>query len=98
VQGYKPIQLVLHASRGFDPALVNYPVSKTLYLEAIKEQVPVLDGKFKITQDVTVSGSKLGDGARALFAVGKTVSIEGELRYQACDQTACPHLFPYNGN
>jgi hypothetical protein len=98
VQGYKPIQLVLHASRGFDSALVNYPVSKTLYLEAIKEQVPVLDGKFKITQDVTVSGSKLGDGARALFAVGKTVSIEGELRYQACDQTACPHLFPYNGN
>jgi hypothetical protein len=89
VQGYKPIQLVLHTSRGFDPAPANYPASKILYLEAIKEQVPVFDGKFKITQDVTVSASKLGDGARALFAVGKTVSIEGELRYQACDKTVC---------
>ena len=89
VQGYKPIQLVLHASRGFDPAPANYPASKILYLEAIREHVPVFDGKFKITQDVTVSISKLGDGARAVFAVGKTVSIEGELRYQACDKTVC---------
>jgi hypothetical protein len=24
-----------------------------------------------------------------VFAVGKTVSIEGELRYQACDKTVC---------
>ena len=89
VQGYKPIQLVLHSSRGFDPAPTNYPASKTLYLKAIKEQVPVFDGKFKITQDVTVSASKIGDGARALFGVEKTVSIEGELKYQACDETLC---------
>jgi hypothetical protein len=67
----------------------NYPSSRTLYLEAIKERVPVFDGKFKITQDVTVSASKLGDGARALFAVGKRLSIEGELQYQACDKTVC---------
>ena len=89
VRGYKPIQLVLHTSRGVEPAPANYPASKNLYLEAIKEHVPVFDGKFKITQDVRVSISKLGDGARAVFAVGKTVSIEGELRYQACDKTVC---------
>jgi hypothetical protein len=41
--------------------------------------VPVFDGKFKNTQDVTVSASKLGDGARALFAAGKRLSIEREL-------------------
>ena len=89
VQGYKPIQLLLRSSRGFEEAPANYPASKTLYLEAIKEQVPVFEGKFKITQDVTVSASKLGDGARALFAAGKTLSIEGELRYQACDKAVC---------
>ena len=89
VQGYKPIQLLLHSSRGFEAVPANYPASKTLYLEAIKEQVPVLDGKFKITQDVTVSASKLGDGARALFAVEKRLSIDGELRYQACDKAVC---------
>ena len=89
VRGYKPIQLALHTSRGVEPAAARYPASKDLYLEAIKEHVPVFDGKFKITQDVTVSISKLGDGARAVFAVGKTVSIEGELLYQACDKTVC---------
>ena len=31
----------------------------------------------------------MGDGARALFALGKTLEIEGELQYQACDKTVC---------
>jgi hypothetical protein len=66
-----------------------YPNPKTLYLEAIKEQVPVFDGTFGITEDVTVSVSKLRDGVRALFSPRKTVSIVGELEYQACDKTIC---------
>ncbi len=89
VRGYKPIQLILHSSAGIEPAPVTYPPPKTLYLEAIKEQVPVFDGNFRITQDVTVGVSKVRDGARALFSAGKTVSIVGELRYQACDKTVC---------
>jgi len=89
VKGYKPIQLVLHPPGGIDPAPVTYPNSKILYLEAIKEQVPVFEGKFRITQDVTIPVSKAGDGIRAAFSVGKTVSIAGELQYQACDETIC---------
>ena len=89
VHGYKPIQLILHNSAGIEPAPVTYPMPKTLYLEAIKEEVPVFDGNFRITQDVTVSVSKLKDGARALFSAGKTVPIVGELQYQACDKTVC---------
>ncbi len=89
VGGYKAIQLVLHPSGGIAPAHVTYPSSKILYLEAIKEQVPVFEGKFRITQDVTVTHSKAGDGLRAVFSAGKTVSIAGELQYQACDTTIC---------
>ena len=89
VTGYKPIQLVLHPSGGIEPAPVTYPGSRILYLEAIKEQVPVFEGKFRITQDVTVTPSKAGDGVRAVFSAGKTVSIAGELQYQACDKTIC---------
>ena len=89
VAGYKPIQLVLHPSGGIEPARVTYPSSKILYLEAIKEQVPVFEGKFRISQDVTVPFSKAGDGLRAVFSAGKTVSIVGELHYQACDKTIC---------
>jgi len=89
VTGYKPIQLVLHPSGGIEPAPVNYPSSKILYLEAIKEQVPVFEGKFRITQDVTIPFSKAGDGIRAVFSAEKTVSIAGDLQYQACDTTIC---------
>ena len=89
VRGYKPIQLVLHASGAIEPAPAVYPRPKSLYLEAIKEQVPVFEGKFRITQDVTVSASKTGDGIRALLSASKTVSITGELQYQACDKTIC---------
>ena len=89
VKGYKPIQLILHASGRIEPAPVIYPTSKILYLEAIKEQVPVFEGKFRITQDVTIPTSKAADGIRAVFSAGKTVSITGELQYQACDKTIC---------
>src|SRR5882672_1743931 len=68
VQGYKPIRLILHTPAGIESTPAIYPKPKILYLEAIKEQVPVFDGTFRITQDVTLSVSKLGDGAGALFS------------------------------
>src|SRR5215472_623440 len=89
VKGYKPIQLVLHASGGIEPAPAIYPGSKTLYLQAIKEQVPVFEGKFRITQDITIPVSKIGAGVRALLGSANTVSIAGELQYQACNATIC---------
>jgi len=89
VKGYKPIQLVLHASGGIEPAPAIYPGSKTLYLQAIKEQVPVFEGKFRITQDITIPVSKVGAGVRALLGSANTVSIAGELQYQACNATIC---------
>lgn len=88
-RGYRPIQLVLHPSRAIALAPVSYPSPKTLYLEAIKEQVPVFEGKFRIAQDVTVSASKIGDGIRAVLSASKTISITGELQYQACDKSIC---------
>lgn len=89
VKGYKPIQLVLHPPGGIEPAPAIYPSSKVLYLEAIKEQVPVFEGKFRIAQDVTIPVSKVGAGIRAVLGSAKTVSIAGELQYQACDATIC---------
>ena len=87
VQGYKPIQLMLHEQSGIELKPVAYPASKALYLEAIREQVPVYEGKFRITQDITVTPSP--DLLRSLPATGKTVSLTGELKYQACDKTVC---------
>jgi peroxiredoxin len=89
VKGYRPIQLALHDVSGIEFAPVSYPSSMDLYLEAIQEHVPVYEGKFRIIQDVTVIFSPASDLVRSLVSTGKTVSISGELKYQACDKKVC---------
>lgn len=87
VKGYKPIQLAVGASPGIELASLIYPSSRDLYLEAIREKVPVFEGKFRIVQDVTVASSR--DFAGSLGSNGKTIVVSGELKYQACDKTVC---------
>lgn len=86
-KGYKPIQLVIDSSPELELRPAIYPRSKILYLPVIKERVPVFEGSFRITQDVTVSSatgfySSLGES-------GKTIAITGQLKYQACDERIC---------
>jgi hypothetical protein len=89
VQGYKPIQLTLQGLPGIELQPVVYRNSKVLYLEATQEHVPVFEGKFRISQDLTVTPSKASDAIRAVFSKERAISIIGDLKYQACDQTAC---------
>lgn len=89
VKGYKSIQLTLHGPAGMEFAPVSYPEPRILYLEAIQEQVPVFKGKFRVGQDVTVPFSRTRDGLRAKLGSEKTISIGGELKYQACDTRIC---------
>jgi len=89
VQGYKPIQLVLQPLSGIELSAAAYPSSKVLYLETIHERAPVFEGKFRITQDVTVTPSMTRDVARSLVSAQKTISITGELKYLACDKAIC---------
>ena len=89
VQGYKPIQLTLHESTGIELQPVVYPNSKILYLEAIQEHVPVFEGQFRVTQDLVVTPSRTSDALRSVLSKERTISITGDLKYQACDQTIC---------
>jgi AhpC/TSA family/Disulphide bond corrector protein DsbC len=89
VQGYNPIQLTLSPLSGVEFQPVVYPNSKTLYLEAIRENVPVFEGKFRISQDLTVTPSEISDGLRSVFSKERTVSVTGDLKYQACDHAVC---------
>ena len=86
-QGYKPIKLVIDPVQALEFKPAVYPASKTLYLPAIKEKVPVFDGTFRISQDVKVSTSAEFWGS--LGKDGKTFAIAGRLDYQACDKTTC---------
>jgi HAE1 family hydrophobic/amphiphilic exporter-1 len=88
-KGYRPIQLVLTKSEGVESGPASYPNPTMPYFEPIQEQVPVLEGTFRITQDVTIGVSKAGDGVRAVLSSPKNVAIAGELRYQACTSTLC---------
>ncbi len=86
-QGYRPIKLVLDPDSSLEIKPAVYPKSRTLYLPAIKESVPVFEGTFRISEDVKVSSSagfwgSIGDG-------GKIFTITGKLEYQACDKTIC---------
>ena len=86
-QGYKPIKLVLDEMKEVELKPAVYPQSKILYLPAIKENVPVFEGTFRITQDVKVSTAAEFFGS--LGKDGRTLAITGKLEYQACDKTIC---------
>jgi AhpC/TSA family protein/cytochrome c biogenesis DsbD-like protein len=86
-QGYKPIKLVLDEMKEIELKPVVYPPSKILYLPAIKENVPVFEGTFRISQDVKVSTTSEFWGS--LGKEGKIFTIAGKLEYQACDKTIC---------
>ena len=87
VTGYKPVALVVQPSSEIELSSATYPKPKTLYLDAIKEQVPVFEGKFRITQDVKIAVSRAL--VESLGTKGKIVQVTGELRYQACDHSVC---------
>jgi hypothetical protein len=85
-RGYSAIRLVIEPTPELELRPLVYPTSKILYLPAIKERVPVFEGTFRISQDVTVSSAGLGG---SIAKDGKTVVIDGKLEYQACDKTTC---------
>jgi DsbC/DsbD-like thiol-disulfide interchange protein len=87
VQGYKPIALTIEPSTEFTLEPVSYPKPRVLYLDAIREQVPVFEGQFRITQDLRVTTNR--DFLRSLPVEGKSMTIAGELHYQACDERTC---------
>ncbi len=87
VKGYKSIQLDLPSSPEVQTMPPTYPDSKILFLEAIKEQVPVFEGQFRITADAKISANP--DFIKSLGPSGKTLTVTGQLNYQACDKAIC---------
>ena len=84
---YKPVALRIDPLPGLELRPVMYPRSKTHYLPAIKERVPVFEGTFRISQDVRVSSA--ADFSSSLGTDGKTLTVKGRLDYQACDSKIC---------
>jgi hypothetical protein len=86
VEGYIAIDWKIKDSDAAVAHDVVYPASKKLHLAAINETVPVYRDEFRLTRDITI-----GQDAKVrpvLDAAGK-FTIEGSLRYQACDDRVC---------
>ena len=79
VQGYIPIDWQLSPNASYEALPMQYPQSRNLYLEAIKETVPVYEGKLLLEREV-IAAQKLAD---------PELRIEGRLRYQVCDDKQC---------
>lgn len=95
VKGYIPIELKLEPPPEVKLDQAYYPQSKVLFLRAIKEQVPVFEGRFRISQDVTIRADRAFIKS---LGQGKAISIKGDLKYQACDKATCymPASVPVN--
>lgn len=91
VRGYKPIALQIERIPEINLRPTQYPKSKVLFLPAIHEQVPVFDGKFKISQDVVISYSEgfIESLRTEKNSVGRSITLKGILSYQACDESIC---------
>jgi hypothetical protein len=87
VKSYKPITLSMDPMPGMEFTPAKYPRARILFLPAIKERVPVFEGKFRITQELKISSA--AEFSNSLGADGKTFSITGKLDYQACDCKIC---------
>ena len=86
VQGYIPDRLENERERGVCNHDVTYPKPEILFLKAIDEKVPVFQGQVRLTREVTIGPDAK---VRAASDAGGQFTVEGTLRYQACDDRVC---------
>ena len=65
---------------------VRYPAPENLRLEAIKETVPVYRGHLRLAEDVVIGPEAQ---LKPLLNSHGELTLEGSLRYQACDDHEC---------
>ena len=86
VQGYIPIQFMLTATPAFQTHPAGYPPARKLHLKAIGETVPVYQGRFRVAADITIASEAQ---LKPLLSPEGNLTVEGFLRYQACDAKVC---------
>jgi hypothetical protein len=86
VDGYIPIDWTMQESDAGAVHAVSFPKSEMLHLPAIDETVPVFTSRFRLTRDVTIGAA---DKVKPLADDSGQFTLEGTLRYQACDDRVC---------
>lgn len=86
VEGYHAVDWKMAESPAYRAHAVSYPGSRVLYLEAIKEKVPVYEGMLRLTRDLTAGEDK---NVKPLLSPNREWKLEGTLKYQACNDRLC---------
>jgi hypothetical protein len=76
----------MRSSTAFQSDPVSYPAAKTMRLEAIHETVPVYERSLRVVETITLAGAQQ---VEPLLDPDRNLTIEGDLRYQACDDHEC---------
>ncbi len=92
-KGYIPIALTLKPDAAFKAHPIRFPASTTYHYKPLNETVQVYSAPFTLAQDITIA---LTRDVQARAARGETLTIAGEIEYQACDDTVCyrPETIP----
>ncbi len=86
VEGYIPVDWKMTETPALKLHEMTYPKSKVLYLKAIKEKVPVYEGKFRLMREITLANNRT---LKPLLSPTGELTVEGGFRYQACDAKKC---------
>jgi hypothetical protein len=87
-EGYIPISWTMPRAPAYELQNADMPAPHLLYLAAIDEKAPVYEGDFRLVRDLTIAeGQPAGE-----------LTVEGALKYQACDDRMCyiPETVPLN--
>lgn len=87
VTGYRALALKLEPQPLVTFHETVLPPSRPYLFAPLQETVPVFEGRFRVTRDVSLAGGR--ELAEALKAPDPRLEIRGSLEYQACSDVLC---------
>jgi hypothetical protein len=87
VTGYRALDLRLEPHPLLTLHETVFPPSRPYLFAPLDETVPVFEGRFRVTRDVSLAGGR--ELAEALKAALPRLEIRGTLEYQACSDLVC---------
>ncbi len=83
---YQVVALAIDAQPWLKIGATKYPASESYHFAPLNETVEVYSQTFRLTREVTVLDTP---EARKALAGQSSVTIAGQLEYQACDDRVC---------
>jgi AhpC/TSA family/Thiol:disulfide interchange protein DsbD, N-terminal len=89
VTGYRALELRLDPLPLVTFHETVFPPSKPYFFAPLSETVPVFEGRFRVTRDMTLAGGRDPAVAEALKIPDPKMELSGTLEYQACSDRIC---------